>query len=834
MYVAAIYTFGVLVARRYRIDLPWRIAALFYALVLMFLFRPMTQAYVNIPVDFLRILPPWSVLAHSHAVVNDEMNDLVLQIVPWADEVRRSWQSLQAPLWNPYASGGYPLLANGQSSALSLIRLIALPLPLQNAMTAEAAFKLLIAMTFMFLYCRRRAYTELASTVGAISFGFCTFLIVWLHFPIVTVAAFLPAVFLAIDLLIARATQPRFAFAAIVWTVMLFGGHPETVSHAFFLALLYVAWIFLVERPFADRREARRTLIRLGAALAAGGIAAAAFLAPFAEAVTRSKRFQELKTAPNAIGYYSDPRSQIILLEPHFFGHVPEENAWGPASAESITGFAGILGVASWAALLLLTIFRRRWRSRETFFVIATVIVLGIILAWPGISTLFHLIFSLAANARLRLLLCFLLSIQAAAALTFVIPSRSEESGRRLPSPAHPDSSMTGIAFLLGLAIAAAVLLLLMNGMPFPNAAAKDTAMLAIFPSMVVLLIASLIPIAGRWRVAPTLLLIVFVIAELWQVGRGWNPTLPASMWYPETPVITAMKKLQAQEPPNQPFRIVAMGPVFFPNAPTMFGFEDIRAHDPMANGRYLGVLRVITGYDPSDYFAKWENLRTPLVNFLNVKYVMSAPRWRPDDQNRYRLVYEGNDGTIFENREVLPRFFVARNVILEFKRDYFLNRLLNLTDWGSTAIVSELPVENDRERTDLLAPRALDAPEATVTMISASPTEFVMRVQAPRYSMISSSQAYWPGWHVEQNGRRVHPLEVNGAFLGFVVRPGESIVRVVYDPLTWRIGAGVSIIALMLLVLPWRVSRRRRRQPPSRWEPGIARLQARKTTRRD
>jgi len=815
MYVAAIYTFAVIVARRYRIDIPWRIAALFYVLVLIFLFRPMTQSYVNIPVDFLRILPPWGLVTRDHHVINDEMNDLVLQIVPWADQVRQSWQSFQAPLWNPHAGGGYPLLANGQSSALSLIRFLALPLSLQNAMTAEAAFKLLIAMTFMYLYCRRRMYSELASAIGAISFGFCTFLIVWLHFPIVTVAAFLPAVFLAIDLLIARFTQPRFTFAALVWTIMLFGGHPETVSHAFFLSLLYIAWIFLVERPFADRKQATRTLVILGCALTAGGLAAAAFLAPFAEAVTRSKRFQQLKVEPNAIGYYSDFRSQVILLQPHFYGEVPDEDSWGPARAESITGFAGILGIAAWLGLLIRAIYRRAWRSRELFFVIATVIVLGIILAWPGISTIFHLIFSLAANARLRLLLCFLLSIQAAAAISFLEEER-------------------GWPFLIGIVVAAGVLYALMTTTAFPSDAAHDTAMLAILPSMAVLLIAALVAVSGRFRFAPTLVLMVLVIAELWKVGRGWNPTLPASMWYPETPVITAMKKLQAQLPANQPFRMVAMGPVFFANAPTMFGFEDIRAHDPMANGRYLGILRVITGYDPSDYFAKWENLSTPLVNFLNVKYVMSSPGWRPDDQNRYRLVYEGRDGTIFENREALPRFFPARNVVLEFKRDYFLNRLLQLSDWSSTAIVSRLPVESDRERLDLLAPRPSDSLEPTVSMISASPTEFVMRVQAPRHAMISSSQAFWPGWHVEENGKSVQPLEINGSFLGFVVRPGESVVRVWYAPITWRAGSVISIVTVLLLVVPWRVSMRRRQRRPSRWEPGIARLQARKRLRQD
>ncbi|MGZ7040032.1 MAG: YfhO family protein, partial [Thermoanaerobaculia bacterium] len=327
---------------------------------------------------------------------------------------------------------------------------------------------------------------------------------------------------------------------------------------------------------------------------------------------------------------------------------------------------------------------------------------------------------------------------------------------------------------------------------------------------------------------------IVFVIGELWKVDRDWNPVLPAKLWYPKTPLIAELEKLREQQPRNAPFRIVGMGPVFFPNAPAMFGLEDIRAHDPMANGRYIGILRVMTGYDPSDYFAKWENLSTPLVDFLNVKYVVSAPRWRPDEQARYRLIYDGRDGTIFQNLEVMPRFFPVRNVVLEFKRDLFLNRLLNQADWASTVLVRNLPVENDRERLDLLAPRPVDAPEATLAMISATPTELVMRIQAPRYTMIGSSQAYWPGWHVERNGQDVEPIEVNGAFLGFVVRPGESIVRVSYAPLTFRIGAAISLLTLVILLAPSRISLRRRKRRPSRWEPGIARLQARKKLHRD
>src|SRR2546427_358531 len=82
-------------------------------------------------------------------------------------------------------------LANGQSGAFSILRIAALPLPLGYSFTAEAALKMLIALTFTFLFCRRRGYSELASTIGAIGFGFCTFIAAWLHFPHTTAAVFL-------------------------------------------------------------------------------------------------------------------------------------------------------------------------------------------------------------------------------------------------------------------------------------------------------------------------------------------------------------------------------------------------------------------------------------------------------------------------------------------------------------------------------------------------------------------------------------------------------------------------------------------------------------------
>jgi len=787
LYVAAIYAIAVWLARRAGLELRWRIAALFYVLVLLFLFRPMTQQYVNLPVDFVQRLTPWAYVTRAHASLNSEMNDLALQIVPWAHQVRESWRAGHIPLWNERSGAGYPLLGNSQSSALSPLRLLTLPLPLGFAMTAEAALKLLIALTVMYLYGRKRGWSERASVIAAVAYGFCTFLIVWLHFPLVTVACFLPAVFFMIDLLVERVTYRRFVAAAAVWAVMLFGGHPETVSHVFFLSLLYICWILVVERPFSWR-EALRFLFLSGAALTIAALLAAPFLAPVMEGIRRSKRFQELQASPNAIGYYSDFPSQVILIEPHFYGQVPMEESWGPAHAESLTGFAGILGVAAWFALLMHVVAERRWRSRELFFVLATPIILGIILAWPVVSTLFHLVFKLAANARLRLLLCFLLAAQIGAMVDLV------ERGRAR-------------VWLCGTTLAATMLLALMVTTHFPTAWTKDTALLAIGPSLLVLLVAALVPWSLRGRraaVTSTLalsLLAVATINELWQVDFNWNPVVPARLMYPTTPLIRALQELRAKQPSTAPSRMVATGSMFFPNTPAVYGLEDIRAHDPMSNGRYLGLMRVQGAYDTADYFARWENLQTRMLDYLGVKYVVSTPEAKPEDVERYTTVYSGSDGKIFENHDAQQRFFVSENIVLEFRKDQYVHQLARHNDWAHTAVLNRLPVDSDRMRTDLLAGRAESAPRASLKIAAATPTDYRMRVDAPRHVLVVSSIPFWPGWKVQANGKAIEPLLVNGAFLGFTVRPGATDVRVVYDPASWKLGVALSAITLLGLI---------------------------------
>jgi hypothetical protein len=776
--VAAVYALAVWLARRGGIDLPRRVALFFYLLVLVLFFEPLTRDVVNLPVDFLRTLPPWSYLTRDHTAWNGEMNDLALQIVPWAHQVRESWRSLEAPVWNHLSAAGYPLLANAQSAALSPLRLLALPLPLGQSFAAEAAMKILIALTFTFLFCRKRGYEELPSVAGAIAFAFSSFIIVWLHFPLATAAVYLPAALYMVDLIAERATFGRIVFAAFLWAAILFSGHPETAAHIFFVALLYVTWLVAVER-----RARWRLFLSLGAAMAVAALLAAPFLAPLAEVITKSKRYHELEGAPAPGWYFSDWPSFIATIQPRFYGDLPFEKPWGTAAtAESITGFSGALGIAAWLAVAVLVIGRRRWRSPEFFFVLLTLLVFGALFDWPVFGDVFTTVFHLAANTRLRLVFCLMTAILTAAALDAATGERR--------------------AYLLGIFASACLLAWVLFSTQFPDAWDFDSAVIALLPSVLTLAIATAVPFAGRWRRAMFAIVTVAVIAELWAFGHDWMPNVRSALMYPKTPLLEKLIELRDRQPANEPFRIVGTGPALFPNVSAIFGLEDVRAHDPMAGGRYVGLLRVLTGYDPENYFATWADFKTRLLDFLNVKYVVSTRGADLGDRERFALIYDGRDGRIFENTSVLPRVYPVRNVVLEFRDTEFARRLMAHDDWGATALLEQLPVENDRMRTDLLAPRPLGAPEAAVKIVSATPRRLRVHVEAPRYSLVGTSIPWWPGWKARTAEHSLRPLRINGTFFGFVVPPGKHAVEIAYTPTTFRVGVWVAVATVLALIV--------------------------------
>ena len=200
----------------------------------------------------------------------------------------------------------------------------------------------------------------------------------------------------------------------------------------------------------------------------------------------------------------------------------------------------------------------------------------------------------------------------------------------------------------------------------------------------------------------------------------------------------------------------------------------------------------------------KWSNTETPLLNYLNVRYVVGDRGLNPVDPRRYQLVYDGRDGRIFENRDVKPRFFAAHDIVLEFRHNRFAQTLTE-HDFSKQTVVNILPVDSDRMRNDLLAPKS----DPNVQIVEAADTNFRLHIRSQRHALIVSSQPWWPGWRVFANGRRIAAQPVNAAFLGFTIPPGDWDIRIDYLPVSFYGGLAAAVITALLLIA-WPIRRRR------------------------
>ncbi len=792
LYVALLYAALVAIARRWNKQLDWRVALVFYLLVLGFLFRPLTSSYVDFPADYVYLIEPWSAIKGPYPGVNAEMNDLTLQIVPWAHQVREAWKNLEIPLWNSSNGAGYPLLGNGQSGAFSPLRILGLPLTLGRSITFEAAMKLLAALSLSFLYMRRRGFSESASIITAISFAFCSFITVWLHFPHATVSAFLPAIFLGIDLLFDKRTFHRFLFMTTGFVLLLLGGHPETAAHIVFGSGLYLLFLLLTRRTV----ESLRSTGLIAAAGVTALLIALPAVAPLLETLPFSQRMDQLRALPWE-HEMQDLRFLIPTFQPGFFGSIREQNVWGPGIAETVGGYAGIFGIFGWIYLVLGFLRRRVWDAPATFYLFSAPLLLALALNVPGLTDLFHKLplFSLAANGRLQLIVCWSLAVLAGIALDQIL--RQQDRLR-----------------WIALGITAVILVLPFLLIQFPGAASWNHAIRSLLPEVLVLVVASLVflQVSGRVTVA-VLLLAVAVACDLFSFGLNRNSDVPESYLYPTTPIIRAMQSLQQRPAAGdpKPFRIAAPNSMLFPNTAAVYGLEDIRSHDPMANGKFLGALRVFTGYSSFEYFGKMRHFDHPFLDYLNVRYILTSQR-DALPQGKFVEVYSGYDGKIFRNLDALPRFYAARIVFTEFDDAKRVEMILKNRDWANTVILKRLPSDMIKlVGSDLLSPRALNAKVAEVRVDKAEGRRFVLDVDAPRWTLVISSQPFWPGWKVFRNGKeKLKIIEVNAAFIGFLAPPGKSKIEVIYQPLSFYTSMLVSAMVMLSLLVAGIVFSRR------------------------
>jgi len=84
--------------------------------------------------------------------------------------------------------------------------------------------------------------------------------------------------------------------------------------------------------------------------------------------------------------------------------------------------------------------------------------------------------------------------------------------------------------------------------------------------------------------------------------------------------------------------------------------------------------------------------------------------------------------------------------------------------------------------------------------------------VKAPENALLVLNDTYFPGWKAFVNGKKTKIYRADYAFRAIPLNAGTHQVEFIYDPMGFKLGAGVTLLGILGCIgLGW-VARRKRK----------------------
>ena len=170
------------------------------------------------------------------------------------------------------------------------------------------------------------------------------------------------------------------------------------------------------------------------------------------------------------------------------------------------------------------------------------------------------------------------------------------------------------------------------------------------------------------------------------------------------------------------------------------------------------------------------------VLNMLNVKFMSSR---RPLSNSQWETVYQGDDGIVLENKDVLPKaYFVDSLVTASTQKE-----AINMLDPQRGFDTSELAVLEQKPR---YQPR--EDSTATVSIISYGPREIGLEYNRQNDGFMVLSEVYYPaGWRAYIDGEETSIYKTNYLLRGIFVPEGKHKVTFRFDPASHLWGKRIS-----------------------------------------
>jgi O-antigen/teichoic acid export membrane protein len=297
--------------------------------------------------------------------------------------------------------------------------------------------------------------------------------------------------------------------------------------------------------------------------------------------------------------------------------------------------------------------------------------------------------------------------------------------------------------------------------------------------------------------------------------GWGFHPAVDPDLLDYVPPVVEFLKEDEG------PWRLTSYDPrdhkTFYANVGWFYDLQDIRGYDSLFSAQYRDYMRLIDQQDELLFnrvapLRGWSALDSPMLDMLNVKYVLTEEQL--DDNPKYRLVYEDESLRVYENLGAMPRAYTmdyacttASDELLTTMREIDPRQTVIIRTQDLSSLPA-LPGEGVSEK-------AACVPGPVQAVTYNMPNEVFVEGHADVTSWLVLTDSYFPGWKAfvrplggtEADETALNITQVAGNFRGVVLEPGTWTVRFRYSPNSVKIGAFISFlsgIVCLFLAAAW------------------------------
>ena len=275
-----------------------------------------------------------------------------------------------------------------------------------------------------------------------------------------------------------------------------------------------------------------------------------------------------------------------------------------------------------------------------------------------------------------------------------------------------------------------------------------------------------------------------FILFEVWPVGWDFVKTVPSSSiqgkYFKETDEV---KTIEADGRDGRVFSLVNNNELL-----------------------YRGI-QALTGYHaaPLEYYERLLDsisFDNGIIDMLDAKYLMlpKEPEYNfasfPDDAggNRMKAKYEAlpADGMYFyKNHGAGRKAWLAGTVWKADDEDEALGIVSDprFEPFKMAVLTKDL---------DMPVDRSADLSQQKVEITSYKPDRVEYAVSAPAAALMVASEVWYPGWKAYIDGKKTEVFRTDYALRGIYMPAGEHKVVFKFEPVAFRVGAAVSLAALL------------------------------------